>query len=516
MVPARDFRPDDLGKALVDREVVRIVAMRATVHLLTADDALLLRPLCQPVLDGELARHRDVAPALRGVDLAPVLAYGAQLLAERPRSGTQLRAALAERFPDVSPTAMALACRNRLALVQVPPRGVWGKASQVVTTTAEAWLGRPLVANPSVDEVVLRYLAAYGPATAADVAAWSRLTGFREVLERLRPQLRTFRDERGRELFDVPDAPLPDPDTPAPARLLPEYDNAVLSHADRSRYTPDTPIVVDPPVHGSVLHDGFGAGTWSIERAKDAAVLTVRHRPLGKRAIQEVLAEAEGALDFLEGPGRRARCAPSRPETFRQPPPSSSRASATSSARAAGALELLEAEAEQQRVRGGDGGRDAAERRGHARSRRVAGTALRRAEDRPRAEAALEALGLRHAGRRGQAGVVEDDAGPAGERVGDVADDELHLLAGVGREVEGDRLPAAGVAGERVPRSRASPVGDGTGRPSVRYLDRFGCSLDEEPGLALGRHVARCSPLRSGSVVQSSWPTVCASTMTWS
>ncbi len=296
----RDFRPEELGAALEGRAAVRIVAMRATVHLLTADDALLLRPLCQPVLDGELARHRDVAPALRGVDLAPVLAYGAQLLAERPRSGGQLRAALAERFPDVDPAAMGLACRNKLALVQVPPRGVWGKTSQVVTTTAEAWLGRPLVANPSIDEVVVRYLAAFGPATPADVAAWSRLTGFREVLERLRPQLRTFRDEQGRELFDVPDAPLPDPETPAPARLLPEYDNAVLSHADRSRYWPDTPIVADPPIHGSILHDGFLAGVWSLARSKEATVLTVRHRPLARAAVDEIQTEAERALTFLE------------------------------------------------------------------------------------------------------------------------------------------------------------------------------------------------------------------------
>ncbi|HEX6659598.1 MAG TPA: crosslink repair DNA glycosylase YcaQ family protein, partial [Ilumatobacter sp.] len=172
--------------------------------------------------------------------------------------------------------------------------------SQVVTTTAEAWLGRPVVANPSIDEVVLRYLAAFGPATPADVAAWSRLTGFREVLERLRPQLRTFRDERGRELFDVPDAPLPDPDTPAPARLLPEYDNAVLSHADRSRYWPDTPIVADPPIHGSILHDGFLAGVWSLARSKEVTVLTVRHRPLDSVAVDEIQAEAERALAFLE------------------------------------------------------------------------------------------------------------------------------------------------------------------------------------------------------------------------
>ena len=296
------FRPEELSQLLVARQVVRIVVMRATIHLVTADDCLLLRPLVQPVLDAELRRHRDHAPRLDGVDLTPVLAAARELLAERPRTGRELRAALGERFPAHDATALAYACRNYLALVQVPPRGLWGRTAQVSSTTAETWLGRPLVATPSIDAVVLRYLAAFGPATPADAATWSRLTGVREVFERLRPQLRTFRDGRGRELFDLPDAPRPDPDTPAPVRILPEYDNAVLSHADRARLIPAhrRQWGGGGPVHGSVLHDGMLAATYRIDRDGGAAALIVHHAvPLTAVARTEIEEEGGRFLQFI-------------------------------------------------------------------------------------------------------------------------------------------------------------------------------------------------------------------------
>jgi len=198
------FRPGALADLLVERRVVRTVVMRGTIHLVTADDCLLLRPLVQPVLDAELARHRDYAPHLRELDLEPVLEFARTVFAERPRTGPELRAALGERFSGHDGAALAYACRCLLPLVQVPPRGVWGRTAAVATTTAESWLGRPLAERPSLDEVVLRYLAAFGPAAVADIGTWSRVTGLREVVERLRPGLRTFRDERGRELFDSP------------------------------------------------------------------------------------------------------------------------------------------------------------------------------------------------------------------------------------------------------------------------------------------------------------------------
>src|SRR5262249_49786925 len=161
-------------------------------------------------------------------------------------------AAMAERFPDVEAGALALACRNRLCLVQVPPRGLWGRSGQVTTVTAEAWLGQPLDPNPSIDDLMLRYPAAFRPATVADAATWTPLTGLGEVFDRLKPHVVTFTDDRGRTLFDVPDGPRPDPETPAPPRYLPEYDNLLLSHADRSRFV----AVRQRPGRGSLLVDG--------------------------------------------------------------------------------------------------------------------------------------------------------------------------------------------------------------------------------------------------------------------
>jgi hypothetical protein len=300
------FRPQSLAELLVERRVVRTVVMRATIHLVSADDCLLLRPLMQPVLDAELARHRDYGPPLRGLDLEPVLELARHVLAERPRTGTELRAALGERFPQHDAAALAYACRCLLPLVQVPPRGVWGRTAAVTTTTAEAWLGRPLAERPRVDQVVLRYLASFGPAAVADVGTWSRLTGLREVVERLRPRLRTFRDERGRELFDLPGAPRPDPATPAPPRFLPEYDNVLLSHADRSRFVaPDwrTRLGALPGrVQGSVLHDGFGWGGWRLERDRERGAATLVIGLLRRATAREtdpVAAEGHRLLRFL-------------------------------------------------------------------------------------------------------------------------------------------------------------------------------------------------------------------------
>jgi hypothetical protein len=290
------FDPHDLGARLESRELVRIVVMRGTIHLVTADDALALRPLMQPVLAREIRNHSEFAPLLEGVDLAPVLAFAEPLLAARPLTATKLRAALEAEFPALPAPALAYACRCLLPLVQVPPRGVWGRSLAVTSTPLEAWVGRRLDPEeaPTIDDVALRYLAAFGPATVADFATWSRLTALRPVFERLRPSLVVVRDERGRELFDLPDAPRPGESVPAPVRLLAEYDNVLLSHADRSRFGPMIgQRVVGPRQRstGSVLVDGELRGTWHGEAETRRITVDVAGATRAER--QEIDAESE-------------------------------------------------------------------------------------------------------------------------------------------------------------------------------------------------------------------------------
>ncbi|HYH78258.1 MAG TPA: winged helix DNA-binding domain-containing protein [Longimicrobium sp.] len=292
------FRTDDLATLLLERRAVRIVLMRSTIHLVTARDCVALRPVMQPVLEQQLfgsAHGRKLAV----MDLDAIVADGRALLEEQPRTAAEAAALLDERWPGADADAIHHAIRALAPLVQVPPRGVWGKGGLPLCTTAEHWLGRPLAADSSPDETFLRYLAAYGPATVADVQAWSGLKRLREAAERLRPRLRTFRDQKGRELLDVPGAPLPDPDTPAPVRYLPEYDNALLSHADRTRIiTKEDGVRVF--TRGAVLVDGLVRGRWNVARSRGTTTLRVEmFAPLlpGERA--EVEEEGARTLAFI-------------------------------------------------------------------------------------------------------------------------------------------------------------------------------------------------------------------------
>jgi hypothetical protein len=296
------FDPMTLSRAIETRQAVRIALMRSTIHLVSAGDAVLLRPLTQPIVMRELT-----APVwrrqLQGIDFDALGAKARELLEDEPRTPKQLGAALAQDFPDHEPRALAHAARSLLPLVQIPPRGLWDRSGATTLTTAEHWLGMPMTADARWDDAALRYLGAFGPATAADLVTWSRIPGFTEVIDRLRPQLLVLHDEDGRELFDLPDAPRPPADTPAPPRFLPDYDNLLLGHADRSfvfakdiRTQLQTSNGVLP---GTVLVDGRVAAAWTVERTADRARLAVRCLDLPRSARPQVRAEGSGLIGFL-------------------------------------------------------------------------------------------------------------------------------------------------------------------------------------------------------------------------
>ena len=290
----------DTDELIERRRLVRVAAMRSTIHLLTAQDAVGLRPVIQPALNRELTA--PVFRSLRWVDIDAVVARGRELCSDEPLTFAALGKKLATEFPRAQPHALAIAVRNHVALAQVPPRGRWRTPAPTVHVPAAAWLDRPEGTDSDPAPLVKRYLGAFGPATAADIAVWSGLRGIKVLLEGMRPDLEWLTDDRGRTLVDVPDGIRPDPDTPAPVRLLPEYDNALLSHQDRSRIIDDgdRPFVFtrDGQVGGTVLVDGYVRATWRT--VLDGATETLTVRPLRRlRRAQQAEIERE-ALALLE------------------------------------------------------------------------------------------------------------------------------------------------------------------------------------------------------------------------
>jgi hypothetical protein len=295
-----DFAFEDLAQLVRHRRVVRMALMRNTIHLVTTADAGRLRPLLQPMMDRSFASS-IFAKELVGVDVAAVAVAGRVAVEEQPLTFAELGAVLSPRWPDRDRAALTQVVRAHVPLVQVPPRGIWGHRGQARHTSLDAWVGSSADAGASVDDLVLRYLAAFGPASVADVQAWSGLTRLGEVMDRLRPDLVPWRDEAGAELFDLPDAPRPGAEVPAPVRFIPEYDNLLLAHADRHRIVSDDDrqkmFSANGVVPGTVLVDGFVAAFWKIARTGDAATLTVRpSRPLSERHLASVRSEGRRLL----------------------------------------------------------------------------------------------------------------------------------------------------------------------------------------------------------------------------
>jgi hypothetical protein len=294
------FDPEELSSLIDEGQAVRGSLMRSTVHLVTARDYQLLWPLMRTVL----ARHfqsSQFRKAIDGASTEAVLNAGRALIDEWPRTRSELRDLLGTRWPGIDPTSLAYAVSYLTPLVQVPPRGLWRGSGQARLATADTWLGAQLADEPATDaceQVIERYLAAFGPASVMDIQAWCGMTRLRPVIDRMRPRLRTFRDDRGRELFDVADGPLPEGDTPAPPRLLAPFDNVILGHDDRSRIIGDehrTHLFRDRLMR-AFLVDGFVAGTW---RFNGDAVELEPFGPLRKSDRTALDAEAQRLREFL-------------------------------------------------------------------------------------------------------------------------------------------------------------------------------------------------------------------------
>jgi hypothetical protein len=271
-----DCDPRELSALLESRAAVRIVLMRGTIHLVSARDALLLRPLVNPVID----RATDANWSVPGVDRTTLAAAGRELVDAEPRTFAQLGALLGERFPDADTHALAQQIRALVPLVQVPPRGLWGRSGAAAHTSIEAWLEGVAAPEPSLGDLIRRYLGAFGPASVQDMQKWSGLSRLRPAFEDARNELVSFSDAvTGRELFDLPDAPRPPADTPVAPRLVGPFDNLILSHADVTRVLPAghrrRVMTQNGLIAGMVLIDGFVAGNWRIKATKKHAALTI-------------------------------------------------------------------------------------------------------------------------------------------------------------------------------------------------------------------------------------------------
>lgn len=321
----RTFRADDLAELVTARRVVRMALHRNTIHLVTAEDALPLRRAVQPVLDQGLKHNHG--SGLRGVDLGELAARGRELVEQRPRTFAELAEVLGPEFPLGTPEDLAAAVRNLVPLVQVPPRGLWGYSGSAAHTSAEHWFRAQTQTQTqtqahtqtqhddasapaddperALEELLIRYLAAFGPASIRDAQKWCGLTRLNLAAKRLGDRLRTYRGPDGTTaLYDLAEARLAEPDTPAPVRFLPEFDNILLSFADSSRIMDPAfksrVFTVNGRIKATVLADGFVAAGWSVAGPQ---LVIEPYRALSRPERAAIAAEAELLQDFL-APGQ--------------------------------------------------------------------------------------------------------------------------------------------------------------------------------------------------------------------
>lgn len=303
------FSHQELSRLVERRAAVRISLMRNTIHLVTRRDAFGLKPLFTPLGERGYLHGSPWGRAMQRADLGAIRRAGAEIMEERPRTVAELSRLIGARFPHHDAQALAYGVRAMVPLVFTTPRGIWGASGPVALTTFEAWLGAPPGPPIDTERLVLRYLAAFGPASPADMRAWSGLA-MAPHFERLRPELRVFQNEKGAELFDLPRAPRPPRDLEVPVRLLPDYDNILLAHSDRTRIMPKGRHLgmfdSNGVMKGSVLVDGFVRAMWQPRNARGTTTLVITPftRPLSTADRTAIGDEARDLLEFL-APGDR-------------------------------------------------------------------------------------------------------------------------------------------------------------------------------------------------------------------
>ncbi|MEV1173259.1 winged helix DNA-binding domain-containing protein [Nonomuraea sp. NPDC049784] len=282
------FARDDLHGALHARTLVRATMWRATLHLVTAADFAAFRPVLEPVL-AAAARRFD------GLDFDAVVAAADRLLAAGPMTFNELRPRLLEEFPGEYDRALGYAVRMLTPLIMVPTEDRW-------SFPRESAFGLPgIPPSPAgVETLIERYLAAFGPATPADVQTWSGLGGLKRIMSGM--DLERLEDFTGRELYDLPDAPRPDGAVPAPVRFLPDFDTLILGHADRTRVLAEEykglVATKNLRVKAVYLVDGFAAGTWQIKRTAKRAKLLIS--PFTSTSLDLLEEEGLRLLAFAE------------------------------------------------------------------------------------------------------------------------------------------------------------------------------------------------------------------------
>lgn len=304
------FEREQLAALFAERKVVRATFLRATIHVVSSKDFVGLRPAIQSALEG--AMRGILGTRLAGIDLEQLVARARAMFGSTPQTFEALRDQFLRADPTADQRAMGYAVRMLLPLVQVPVVDApWAFPAQACFAPAEQWLRRKIPTRPSPpDPLILRYLAAYGPATAADVQAWSGLSrqAVAEAIARLRPRLHALRGEQKRELLDLLDAPRPDPDVPAPVRFIPEYDNLITARADErfvARACRPRIFLPGLRIAATVLVDGLAAATWKMHATRKAATITISpFKPLTARVRKDVAAEAEALARFTEPEAR--------------------------------------------------------------------------------------------------------------------------------------------------------------------------------------------------------------------